>query len=215
MIKIGVSPINWTNDGDRELGDNISLEQCLSEANSIGYKGIELGRKFPLNKEKLSEILKKYDLELVSSWHSGFLSENSLDTEINNAESKIKLLKDMNCKFINYGEIGCQPTRPFGINNRTKLIEINWKEYINKLNTLSEYFDSNSISLAFHPHMCTLIENEDEIDMLIQHSNEKLKICFDTGHLFYSGCDPLKIFNKYYSKIIHIHLKDIRLINMI
>ena len=31
MIKIGVSPINWTNDGDRELGDKISLEQCLSE----------------------------------------------------------------------------------------------------------------------------------------------------------------------------------------
>ena len=46
-IKLGVSPLSWTNDVLAELGGHIPLETCLTDAADIGYEGVELGRKFP------------------------------------------------------------------------------------------------------------------------------------------------------------------------
>jgi inosose dehydratase len=46
-VRLGISPIGWSNDDLPELGDDIPLERCLAEARSAGYEGIELGRKFP------------------------------------------------------------------------------------------------------------------------------------------------------------------------
>ena len=42
-IKIGVSPIAWSNDDFPELGGDTTLEQCLKETNEIGFSGIEAG----------------------------------------------------------------------------------------------------------------------------------------------------------------------------
>ena len=52
-VKLGVAPIAWSNDDMPELGENIPLEQCLSEANQAGYSGIEFGGKFPKTSKKL------------------------------------------------------------------------------------------------------------------------------------------------------------------
>ena len=46
-VRLGISPLSWTNDVLHDLGDEIPLEQCLREASEIGYEGVELGRKFP------------------------------------------------------------------------------------------------------------------------------------------------------------------------
>ena len=43
QVKIGIAPINWCNDDMPELGENITLEQCLSEMQAAGYKGTEFG----------------------------------------------------------------------------------------------------------------------------------------------------------------------------
>ena len=56
-IKIGINPIVWSNDDMHDLGGDIPLEQCLSEANKAGYSGIELGHKFPKDPTKLKPIL--------------------------------------------------------------------------------------------------------------------------------------------------------------
>ena len=41
-------------------------------------------------------------------------------------------------------------------------------------------------------------------------NNLHVSLLFDTGHLVYSGEDPLGIFEKYHHRIKHIHFKDIR-----
>jgi inosose dehydratase len=56
QLRLGVSPLSWTNDVLPELGGNIPLEVCLREAAEIGYEGVELGRKFP---RKSTELLPK------------------------------------------------------------------------------------------------------------------------------------------------------------
>ena len=53
MIRIGANPICWSNDDMIEIGGNIPLEQCLSEAREIGLEGMEKGDKFPRQRRRL------------------------------------------------------------------------------------------------------------------------------------------------------------------
>ena len=48
-IKLGIAPIAWSNDDMPELGGDTPIETCLEEAKIAGYRGIELGGKFPRN----------------------------------------------------------------------------------------------------------------------------------------------------------------------
>ncbi len=60
-----------------ELGGHIPLEQCLTEAKSVGFEGMELGNKFPRDAALLRPILAAHGLDLVSGWYSTFLIERS------------------------------------------------------------------------------------------------------------------------------------------
>ena len=68
MIRFGANPIGWSNDDMRELGGQIPLEQCLSEAKAAGFEGMELGHKFPREAAALRTVLGGHGLDLVSGW---------------------------------------------------------------------------------------------------------------------------------------------------
>jgi inosose dehydratase len=97
-FRLGVSPLSWTNDVLAELGGDIPLEVCLQDAAEIGYAGVELGRKFPRNAQELLPILSNYGLQLVSGWHSGFLTERSVEAEWLAAADHVQLLEDCGCE---------------------------------------------------------------------------------------------------------------------
>ena len=71
-IKLGVSPIAWSNDDMPELGGETTLEQCLNEASKAGFTGIEYGGKFPKTSDDLLPKLKK-ELDTVFSQFILFL----------------------------------------------------------------------------------------------------------------------------------------------
>ena len=77
-VRLGISPIGWSNDDLPELGGDIPLDRCLAEARAAGYEGIELGRKFPRNPAVLQHILAGFGLALISGWYSGGLLERSV-----------------------------------------------------------------------------------------------------------------------------------------
>src|SRR5258708_34047152 len=93
-VHLGVRPLSWTNDVLIELRDDIPLEICLKDAAEVGYEGVELGRKFPRDGQKLSAILSEYGLRLVDGWHSGFLTERSVEEEWKAATDLLRLLRD-------------------------------------------------------------------------------------------------------------------------
>ena len=61
-VLLGINPITWTNDDMPELGGDIPLDVCLSEARMAGFAGIELGGKFPRTVSALSPILDRHGL---------------------------------------------------------------------------------------------------------------------------------------------------------
>ena len=74
-IKLGIAPIAWSNDDMPELGGDTPIESCLSEACSAGFKGIELGGKFPRNPGIIKFLLNKYNLSLPGGWYGSKLKE--------------------------------------------------------------------------------------------------------------------------------------------
>ncbi len=70
-VKIGVSPISWTNDDMPDLGRDTTVEHCLQEGSQAGYRGFELGGKWPREVSVLEPLFSKYDMDVVSSWFCG------------------------------------------------------------------------------------------------------------------------------------------------
>jgi inosose dehydratase len=212
-IRLGVSPLSWTNDVLVELGGDIPLETCLKDAAEIGYEGVELGRKFPREGQKLSSILSSYGLRLVGGWHSGFLTERSVEEEWQAAADHVRLLKECGSKVLVYGECGLMTgASPWDepLSQRPSLEPSEFSAYASKLGELAIRLKEMGITLAYHHHLKMLVERAEEIDAFCQSTRDEVGLLLDTGHAYAAGADYAEIIRKFGSKVVHIHLKDVR-----
>lgn len=61
-----------------------------------------------------------------------------------------------------------------------------------------------------HPHAGGYIEFADEIEALVRDIPYELAgLCLDTGHLYYSGMDPVEWLKKYAGRLDYVHFKDV------
>jgi len=212
-IQLGVSPLSWTNDVLAELGGDIPLETCLKDAAEIGYEGVELGRKFPREGEKLSPLLSGYGLRLVGGWHSGFLTERSVQEEWNAAADHVRLLKECGSRILVYGECGLltgSPPWDEALSKRPHLKTIELPTYAKKLGEFAIRLKETGITLAYHYHLKMLVETGEEIDAFCQSTRDEVGLLLDTGHTYAAGADYAEIIRKWGPRIVHIHLKDVR-----
>jgi inosose dehydratase len=211
MVRIGINPLTWTNDDLPELGENNSLETCLSEAKLAGYDGVELGRKFPRDAKVLGPILKQHELDLVSGWYSARLLERSVEDEIKAMQPHFDLLKKLNCKAMVFAEVSrcVHGDRSIPLSRRPRMVEKEWKLFCEKLDAVARHLDKEGMKLAYHHHMGTVIESEDEVDRMMD-STSSVGLLLDTGHLTFAGGDPLRALKRHAKRIVHVHCKDIR-----
>ena len=212
-IQLGVSPLSWTNDVLAELGGDIPLETCLKDAAGIGYEGVELGRKFPREAEKLSPLLSGYGLRLVGGWHSGFLTERSVEEEWKAAADHVQLLKDCGSQILVYGECGLMTgASPWDepLSQHPKLKEIDLSTYAGKVGEFATRLKEAGVTLAYHYHLKMLVERAEEIDAFCESTREAVGLLLDTGHAFAAGADYSEILRRFGTRVVHIHLKDVR-----
>src|SRR5690242_8426497 len=127
-VRLGVSPIGWSNDDLPELGGETPLETCLAEAREAGFAGIELGNKFPRDPAALRPVLAGHGLTLVSGWYSGRILERPVADELTAIESHLALLAAMGCAVLVYaetsGSVAGDRRRP--LSTRPRLREAEW-----------------------------------------------------------------------------------------
>ena len=211
MVRIGINPLTWTNDDLPELGEANSLETCLKEAKLAGYEGVELGRKFPRDAKVLGPILKPHGLNLVSGWYSARLLERSVEREIKAMQLHAALLKALGAKVMVFCEVSrcVHGERKIPLSRRPKLAEKEWKQFGERLDAVAAELDKQGLKMAYHHHMGTVIQSEDEVDRMMG-STKSVGLLLDSGHLTFAGGDPMRALKRHAKRIVHVHCKDIR-----
>ncbi len=211
MVRIGINPLTWTNDDLPELGEANSLETCLHEAKQAGYEGVELGRKFPRDAAVLGPILKDHKLDLVSGWYSARLLERSVEDEIKAMQAHATLLKSLGAKVMVFCEVSrcVHGDRKVPLSKRPKLAEKEWKQLCQRLDEIAAHLQKQGLKMAYHHHMGTVIQSEDEVDRMMD-STSKVGLLLDSGHLTFAGGDPMRALERHAKRIVHVHCKDIR-----
>jgi len=64
--------------------------------------------------------------------------------------------------------------------------------------------------IAYHHHMGTVIETENETSRLMESTNDYVKLLVDTGHMLFAQGNSIKLVKDFSEKLIHVHCKDIR-----
>lgn len=211
-LKIGINPITWTNDDVPSLGGDTPVETCLAETRQAGFHGTELGGKFPRGNAALSDLLQRYDLELVSGWFDGRILERDAEDEFEAIASHLTLLRDLGAKYVVYADTsrGRHDAIFRPISEKPKLSPEEWPAYGEKITLLAERMASFGIGMAFHHHMGTIVESDAEIDALMAHTGEAVGLLYDTGHCAFSGGDPVALLERHVARVVHVHCKDVR-----
>ncbi len=211
-VRIGINPLTWTNDDMPELGGETPLETCLAEASEAGYEGIEMGRKFPRTAAELGPILGRHGLSLVSGWYGANLVEHSVEEEIAAVEDHLTLMVGMGCKVMVFAEAtgSTHGDREAPISTRPRLADDDWAPYGERLTRVAEHLATRGVAMAYHHHMGTVVETEEEVDRLMAGTGEAVGLLLDTGHLRFAGGDPVAVAARHGRRINHVHCKDIR-----
>ncbi len=212
--RIGVSPLSWTNDVLEDLGGDIPLDTCLSQAAAAGYDGIELGRKFPRNEEDLRPLLSGRHLALVSGWYSGLLADRPVERELAAVADHAKLLEALGCEVLVYGETGRMvPASPLDVpmSRRMRLDAGEIGEYARRLTTFAARLaGTHGLRLVFHHHLMTVVETLDEVSLLFDATGPEVGLLLDTGHAAAASFDYGALIDRFGDRVGHIHLKDVR-----
>ena len=214
-VRLGVSPLSWTNDVLEDLGGDVPLETCLKEASALGFEGVELGRKFPREPEALKRALSPHALDLVSGWWSGRLVERNVPDELAAVADHAELLKAMGCAVMVYGEVGGMPgpsplDKPMSRSPSLPSAEL--AAYAGRVSEFAERLRERfGLGLAYHHHLMMVVETAEEVASFFARTGEAVGILLDTGHAAAAaGFDYRTVLDAYPTRIRHIHLKDVR-----
>ena len=213
-IKLGIAPIGWTNDDMPDLGGEITFEQCVSEMALAGYKGCEIGNKYPKTVEGMHEYLDIRGLEIANRWFSSFILTKPFEEVEKDFRENCEFLKGCGAKRIgaseqSYSIQGQMETPVF--EKKYVMNDEEWKKFTDGLSKLGNIAKEYGITLVYHHHMGTVVQTSEEIDKMMDMCDpEAVYLLFDTGHLAYCGEDYMAVLKKYAKRIKHVHLKDIR-----
>jgi inosose dehydratase len=211
-VKIGISPIAWQNDDLPDLTAAFTMEQALKDARSIGYMGVERGRRMPHDTEGLRAYLEASDIVLCGGWCSGNLLVNDLKTEIAAVAQQVEQFAALDSPCIVYAECSntVQGKIDVPVNNRPKISRDEIMAYGRKLGELAKWMADHGQPLAYHHHMGSIIEDEEDVNWLMEGSPPAVHLLYETGHLYFGGGNILRTLKRWRERVLHVHFKDVR-----
>jgi inosose dehydratase len=211
-IRFGVSPIAWINDDLPELGGETPVETVLRDAQALGFEGIELGGKFPRDPARLGAQLAQYGLALIGGWWSAALLVRPVEEEIEALQSHLQLLEALGSGVFIIAE--CSNTvhgdrrRPLAATPH--LTAAKWPEFGERLSVLARYLEERGLRLAYHFHLGTVVDGEDDIERFVIHTDPSVGFVVDTGHAAAGGIDAERLIRNHPDRVVHVHAKDVR-----
>jgi inosose dehydratase len=213
MLKaqLGIAPIAWWNDDLAELSDDVSLDECLRQAAEAGMTGMETGRRFPMNMDKLGPILDRHGISVCGGWFSGLLLDGDIEVEKDRIAEQHSFFMAAGAPCIVYGETArsVQGERNTPLTRKPKLTEAEMAAYGRKVSDFADWCAAEGMPLSYHHHMAAAVETEAELDLFMKHSS--VPLLYDAGHMAFAGGDVMRVINTHAARISHVHTKDVRM----
>jgi len=211
-VKVGISLIAWQNDDLPDLTANFTTEGAMEDASRIGYQGVERGRRMPADTEGLRAYLDRYGVSLCGGWCSGNLMVDAVEVERETIRQQVEQFVALDAPCIVYAECSntVQGSQTIPVSQRPKLSRDEVKAYAAKLTELAKWVKDTGMTLSYHHHMGSMIEDAEDIDWLMEGSGPEVTLLYDTGHLVFAGADPLAVLDKWGDRVHHVHFKDVR-----
>jgi inosose dehydratase len=213
-VKLGCAPINWTNDDLPSLGGELTFQQCISEMALAGYKGSEIGTKYPKDKEVLKKALDLRGLQICNGWFSSFFtSEKPIDYTLDLFKQHADFTYYLGARVVGIGECGVtiHGNESIPLSQAPILSDQQFEKLAKGLNEIGKIAKQKGMKAAFHYHIGTGVQSTEETERLLAMTDPDLVgIVFDTGHSTLAGGDPVKLLEKYLDRVFHIHFKDLR-----
>ncbi|OFX16342.1 MAG: hypothetical protein A2Z18_10145 [Armatimonadetes bacterium RBG_16_58_9] len=189
--RLACSTVTW--------GRNPDVLQMLSEIKDAGYAGVEFQQPIEWlgDATALKSMVDGMGLEIAAFYHGSALLTN--DT----AEL------DEHRRAIDYAaSLGTRVYMIAGgwISGRSAE-ENDYQVLARNLDTLGKYASDQGLLLSFHPHMGSIVENLDQVDILLGLT-DGFSLCPDTAHLVAAGSDPVQTILRHGDRTTHFHLKD-------
>jgi inosose dehydratase len=182
----------------------VAPEAYLDQIVKAGYGGTELGPLgfLPTDAARLSDILAARGLCLVGAVHVHDFSDAGGSEALQTALDKIgALLATNGARILTVMDAG-QGYDPTGLSRDEAATMARTLEAA-RTRLASEH----GLDLAFHPHVRTAVEREDQIDRLL--SDCGVSLCLDTGHHAFWGADPAAYLDRVRDRVSAIHLKNV------
>ncbi len=213
-VKLAIAPIAWTNDDLPELGGGNTFEQCVSEMALAGFQGSEVGNKYPRDPKVLNHHLGLRGLTICNAWFSAWLTTKPYQEVESAFLAQCDFLYAVGARIIGAAEQGRSiqgiQTQPV-FDAKPRFTEEEWRRLTDGLNRLGDKARGKGLTLTYHHHMGTGVQTAEEIDRLMRETDPGLvSLLYDTGHLTFSGEDPVAVLERHIGRVRHVHLKDVR-----
>jgi inosose dehydratase len=211
-VRFGVSPIAWMNDDLPELGGDTPVETVLGDAHGLGFEGIELGGKFARDPLTLGRQLAAHELALIGGWWSAALLTRPVQEEIEALQEHLRLLEALGSEVFIIAEcsnaIHGNRHRPLAESPRLRAEQ--WPRFGERLSALASYLEDRGLRLAYHFHLGTVVEREEDIEQFVAHTDPRVGFVLDTGHAALGGIDAERLIRNHPDRVLHVHAKDVR-----
>lgn len=201
-------------------------QTVLKEASLAGYKAIELGPYgyLPIDIELVSTELAKNNLAIVAGTiFDDLVSEDNYKNILRQTEDICSLITKLPPLPIHEGQHFPTPymtIMDWGHDERDytaghsdkapRLSKEQWSKMIEHIIGISNKATEYGVRPVIHPHAGGYIEFSDEIEAIMRDIPYEIAgLCLDTGHLYYSGMNPIEWIKKCANHLDYVHFKDV------
>jgi inosose dehydratase len=203
-LKIAGAPISWGVCEVPGWGYQLEPDRVLTEMRGAGLTATELGPEgfLPTDTDELKAVLHEKDLACVGGFVPVVLFKADHDP-VDDLAGPLESLVAAGAGVV----VLAAATGSDGYDSRPVLDDAQWSTLFANLDRLAGIVAGRGLLAVLHPHVGTVVETKDDVDMVLAGS--AIPLCLDTGHLLIGGTNPLELAKAVPNRIAHAHLKDV------
>ena len=206
LSRLAGAPIAWGVCEAPGWGYQLAAERVLTEIFRVGFCATEPGPGgfLPGNPAELRALLGRHDLSLVGGFVPVTLHNRSRLKAVREViQDAARALHAAGSDTLIVGIVpGVGPSE-----ERAVLDAAGWRTLASAVKDVEKLCADQGLTLAVHPRHGTMIQSEEEVNRLLDHTGASL--CLDIGHLVVGGADALRLTKRATGRVHHVHLKDV------